>query len=264
MMRRLIAASCIVALSVAPGCSPEILGGYYVRDGKVYWSGGIDSGSHEVVGADAASFHPLADNYARDRSHVYYHTDMLADADANGFKTLGGGYALDGSHAYYDGKEVAVTDVSAFELLDPTSAGLAKDSAAVFCQGQVLSRDPTHFQVVRFSGTNKNPDYTKDGRTVYYKCRPIPGADPATFRRLNDSYWNYAVDNQRVYYQDRVIAGADPRTFHVLYDVANESCAADQQHAYRWDSVIPGVEPRSFPPGKAVTGCDDTSVSFTP
>ena len=59
-MRRLIAALGLVALSFLPACSPEvyeILGGYYVRDGKVYWSGGIDSSDHQrvVVGADPGS-----------------------------------------------------------------------------------------------------------------------------------------------------------------------------------------------------------------
>jgi hypothetical protein len=50
----------------------------------------------------------------------------------------------------------------------------------------------------------------------------------------------------------------------VLYDTANEGCAADAQHAYRWDTVIPNVNPRDFPPGKPVTGCDATQVTFGP
>jgi hypothetical protein len=40
------------------------------------------------------------------------------------------------------------------------------------------------------------------------------------------------------------------------------TCAADAQHAYSRDTVIPNVDPRYFPPGKAVTGCDDTHVAF--
>jgi hypothetical protein len=66
-MRRLIAAVCLTALAVVPACSrksAELLGGYYVSGGKVFWSGGVDSpGSREVVGADAASFHSMDNNF---------------------------------------------------------------------------------------------------------------------------------------------------------------------------------------------------------
>jgi len=39
-------------------------------------------------------------------------------------------------------------------------------------------------------------------------------------------------------------------------------CSADQQHAYYRQTVIANADPRTFPPGRAVTNCDETSVSF--
>jgi hypothetical protein len=296
-MRRLIVALCVLLAATVPACSPELTGGYFVRDGKAYWSGGIDSGSHEVVGADAGSFHPFNDDYARDKSRVYYHDAAISGADASSFKVLGDGYALDKSRAYYRGGEIPGAEVSTFRLLDSAGSGLAKDrnhvwagrepisndpthfqllsrdlakdSAAVFCGFKVISDDPSHFEVVRFSKKDQHDDYAKDSRAVYYlergsttDCLPIPGADPATFHRLNDSPWNYAADDQHVYYLNRLIVGADPRTIRVLLDIGNDACAADAQHAYSRDTVIPNVDPRSFPPGKAVTGCDDTHVAF--
>jgi hypothetical protein len=85
-MRRLTAALWLVALSFLPACSPEvyeILGGYYVRDGKVYWSGGIDSSDRQrvVVGADPDTLQSIDNSYTRDKSHVYYRGDVLTDAD---------------------------------------------------------------------------------------------------------------------------------------------------------------------------------------
>jgi DKNYY family len=144
------------------------------------------------------------------------------------------------------------------------NSDLAKDGGAVYCQDRKVSDDPAHFEILRFTPGDRNLDYAKDIHTIYYRCDPIPGADAPTFRRLNDSVFNYAVDDRRAYYQDRVIAGADPATFRVLFDTANEGCAADAQHAYRWDTVIPNVDPRDFPPGKPVTGCDATQVTFGP
>ena len=78
-----------------------------------------------------------------------------------------------------------------------------------------------------------------------------------SFRALDGPY---ASDSQRVYWMGKTIAGADPSTFRVLN--ADFECSADQVHAYYRQSVIPDADPRSFPPGRAVTGCTETSVSF--
>ena len=52
-----------------------------VEDGKVYWTGGVDSSPRVVVGADPDSFHKLSSGYARDKSHAYYHGAPIAGAD---------------------------------------------------------------------------------------------------------------------------------------------------------------------------------------
>ncbi|WP_418001915.1 DKNYY domain-containing protein [Mycobacterium sp. PDNC021] len=259
-MRRLIAVLTVSVLVLVPACSPKVVGGYYVEDGKVYWTGGVDSSPRVVAGADADSFHKLSSGYARDKSHAYYGGAQIAGADVATFDWLNHGWAKDRNHIWA-GTQPLSSDPEHFVMID---SELAKDGAAVFCKDREISDDPAHFEIVRFSPDDRNLDYTKDIRTVFYRCAAIPGANAATFRRLNDSVFNYAVDDQRAYYQDRAIDGADPHTFRVLYDTANEGCAADAQHAYRWDSVIPNVNPRDFPPGKPVTGCDATQVTFGP
>jgi hypothetical protein len=58
----------------------------------------------------------------------------------------------------------------------------------------------------------------------------------------------------------KAIDGADPATFRVLN--AAFECSADAARAYYRQSVIAGADPRTFPPGRAVTNCTETSVSF--
>ena len=56
------------------------------------------------------------------------------------------------------------------------------------------------------------------------------------------------------------IEGAQPGTFRVLN--ADFECSADQQRAYYRNTVIANADPGAFPPGRAVTGCDETSITF--
>jgi DKNYY family len=92
---------------------------------------------------------------------------------------------------------------------------------------------------------------------VFYFTGQIPDADAVTFRALEGPY---ASDSRRVFWMGKTIDGADPATFRVLN--AAFECSADQQHAYYRQSVIANTDPRTFPPGRAVTNCDETSVSF--
>jgi DKNYY family len=264
-VRRVLAALCIIGLMVAPACTRDaarVVGGYWVDGDKVFWFGGIGSSATvEVVGADADSFDPLGNTYARDRSRVYHQGQVLADADPSSFDLIDHNHAKDRSHVWY-GDHLVSDDPTHFVLLD---GGMAKDSKAVYCDdGEVLTDDPAHFEILRASDTDTGTSYTKDSRTVYHHCQPIPGADVATFRLLDTGFFGYAVDARHVYLYENTIPGADPRTFRILYN--NEWCAADDQHAYKRDAVIPNVNPAAFPagPGKTVTGCSETEVTFGP
>lgn len=259
-MRRLIATLCVIALAMVPACgqkAKEILGGYYVEGDKVYWYGGIDSSTRrqEVVGADAASFKSIDNFYARDKSHVFQGGTVLTGADPASFQMLEG-FTKDRSHVW-QGDIVISTDPSNFEVFGD---GGAKDSRAVYCNnGTVLSRDPTNFVILQFDGKGSILAYSKDSQAVYYGCEPIAGADPATFRRL-DNYGGYASDGQLAYWLSAPIPGADAGTFRVLN--SNDHCAADQEHAYKRNLVIPNVNPAHFPAGQTVTSCTETAVAF--
>jgi hypothetical protein len=71
----------------------------------------------------------------------------------------------------------------------------------------------------------------------------------------------YSKDARRAYWKAQPIAGADPATFRVLN--ANFECAADAEHALYELTVIGGADPRTFPPGRDVTNCSQTSISFS-
>ncbi|MGE5698096.1 MAG: DKNYY domain-containing protein [Candidatus Sericytochromatia bacterium] len=230
--------------------------------------------------ADAASFRALDTSYARDKSSVYVDGRPLPGADPASFELLQRpGFAKDSRHVYQRDRPIS-DDTAHFQLLD---AGLAKDSVAVYwSDGTVLSKDPSHFAVV---SVTDNYLFAKDGRTVYVNGRPIPCAEPASFRVLRGAYATddqsvfyftdkltaevasfralhgpYASDARNVYWMGKPIPDADPVTFRVLN--ADFECSADHTHAYYRQSVIAGADPRSFPPGRGVTGCTETSISF--
>lgn len=287
-MRRSIAALCLVAVALLPACSqnkaPNSLfdaAGYHVRGDKVFYLSAFPGTAFEMVGADAVSFKAFDTTYAKDRSKVYFDGRLLSGADATSFDVLArSGFAKDRNYAYVLDRPVS-DDPGHFELID---GGLSKDSAAVYwTDGRVLSQDPAHFAIV------SNSDhylYTKDSSTVHVNGNPISDADSGTFHVLHGAYAQdarrifyftdpiidadvpsfrpldgpYAGDARRVYWMGKAIDGADPATFRVLN--AAFECAADAERAYYRQSVIAGADPRTFPPGRAVTNCTETSVSF--
>jgi hypothetical protein len=92
----------------------------------------------------------------------------------------------------------------------------------------------------------------KDSVAVYWSDGRVLSNDPAHFVIVSNTE-NYLFTKE-------TIVGADPTTFRVLN--ANFECSADQGRAYYQASVITGADPHSFPPGRAVTGCSQTSISF--
>ena len=287
-MRKLLVGLCLLALALLPACSrnrtPNALfdaAGYHVTDDKVFYLNAFPGKAFQIDGADVASFQVFDQSYARDKSNVYLNGGVLSGADAATFLPLERpGFAKDAHHVYQ--RDVAISaDPAHFELLD---GELSKDGSAVYwSDGRVLSEDPAHFVII------SNVDhylFTKDAETVQVNGNPIDQADPATFRVLGGAYATdgqrafyftdripdaslasfhsiespYAGDSDRVYWMGKIIDGADPATFRVLN--AAFECTADAEHGYYRQTVVAGADPRSFPPGRAVTGCSETSITF--
>jgi DKNYY family protein len=274
-------------LDAFPGSATEIaaadastfqpLAGPYAKDRlHAYFRGG------PIPGADASTFQALNDRYARDRRQVYTGAEIMPGADAASFQVLQrGNLGRDRNHVYLLGRAIS-DDPAHFVLIDPD---MSKDGHAVYsADGQVLSDDPAHFVVV--SNTNAYL-YTKDSHTVAVNHAPIAGANPTGFQVIREPYARddrhifyftdeiagadmasfqvldgpYAKDVRRAYWKAQPIAGADPATFRVLN--ANFECAADAEHAYYELTAIGGADPRTFPPGRNVTNCSQTSITFS-
>lgn len=164
------------------------------------------------------------------------------------------GYHVRGDTVFYlnafPGKafEIAGADPSSFEVFDQT---YARDRSNVYLDGTALAgADPATFRLL------DRPGFAADAHRVYLRDKPI-STDPGHFELLDGPY---AGDAQRVYWMGRAIDGAHPASFRVL-NVAFE-CSADAERAYYRQTVIADEHPRSFPPGRPVTGCSDTSISF--
>ncbi|MDZ4236396.1 MAG: DKNYY domain-containing protein, partial [Dietzia sp.] len=287
-MRKITAAALVLAVAVSAGCSSSEVpdsqvddAGYHIRDDTGYYLNPFPGKVFELSGADPSSFEVFDRTYARDDANVYINGHLLPGAQADSFELLKRpGFSRDGGRVYQHDRPISV-DPDNFELLD---SGLAKDSTTVYwSDGTVLSDDPQGFEII--SDVNHYL-FAKDSRTVYVNGNPIRGAAPATFRVLQGAYSRdddrafyfdgqipdaelatfrpvegpYAVDSQHVYWMGKPIDGADPATFVILN--ANFECSSDGTRAFHRQAVIVSADPATFPPGRAVTGCSETSMSF--
>jgi DKNYY family len=174
----------------------------------------------------------------------------MTDAEAGSFELLDRtNFAKDRHHVYQHDRVIS-DDPAHFVLLD---GDLAKDSHVVYwSDGSVLSEDPAHFAII---SNADNYLFTKDGSTVHVNGKPIANADSSTFQVLQGAYTR---DGQRVFYFDQQIADADLSSFRKL----DGPYASDATHVYWTGKTIASADPRSFPPGRAVTNCSETSISF--
>lgn len=202
-----------------------------------------------VPGADAASFTPLDEHHARDRTRVYYartyrdgreyftvrHARILPveGADPATFRSLGRDYARDARTIYHEGERMPVRDVATFELLDD---GFARDRFTAYyyraeiagSEGGVAfvpldlhhARDTKHVYFADIVGEN--------GRAVP-RVAALAGAEPASFKALERGY---ALDRTHVWYRGKAVGGADPATFAVLPVEPDRPDAEDARATY--------------------------------
>jgi hypothetical protein len=188
----------------------------FTREGGVWRYRGA-----AIAGADAASFSPLSDHYAKDRHRVYYadtyrdgteyysvahaRITVIEGADAATFRYIDRGYARDRTHVYDEGERRVVHDAASFTLLD---YAFARDNAGAYCH-----------------------------------VTPIAGSDAASFVVLDS---HYAKDRARVYwcsiesdggarrpYVRIVVVDADAATFTVSDTVGGDADAKDARGAFK-------------------------------
>lgn len=235
-------------LSLVFGCKSQ--GPFEKKDGVWHYR------DEPIADADARTFEPLDDHYAKDRSRVYY-----CDTYRKGQEY----YMIRHNRV----TEIAGADVATFTLLEQR---YARDAKRVYYEGAPFPvKDPASF-VVMYDG------FARDRLTGYYHQAPVPGSNGETFAALDNHYsrdasnafysWLepgvppvsktlrlvdarpaslvvleslYATDSARVYYKGKLVT-TNAATFRVLqigYAVSSDA-------VYYNGEVVPGADPATF------------------
>ncbi|MGF1633355.1 MAG: DKNYY domain-containing protein [Phycisphaerae bacterium] len=165
--------------------------------------------AHDV---DAASFVPLSPDYTRDKQTVYY-------------KWI--------SPGRFWVVEIPNADAATFEVLD---FNLARDATRVWQMDEpVRGADAATARVL-------HPGWVwRDADSVYYKAARIDGADPETFRHLDQAFY---ADAGHVYWSDTRLNGADVPTFRTFGN--DTPYAVDKQHVWIATNRLVHVDAASF------------------
>lgn len=208
---------------------PMSLGhGYSRRGDHIYFEGvRIDQAGRETLAGfqrtlgrrltlannvDAATFTALSEEYSKDKNTVYY-------------KWI--------SPGLFWVVEIPNADPATFEVID---SNLAKDARRVWrTDVPIRGADAATAEVV-------NQGWVwKDCRSVYYQFTRIAGADPKTFRHLDQAFY---ADANHVYWSDTRLNDADVKTFRTFGN--DIPYAADARHVWSGATRLPNVDAESF------------------
>ena len=208
---------------------PELLGHGYSRQGDhIFFAGErIDEAGRDTLEAFARVFgRPLV---------------LAHDVDAATFVALSAQYSKDKDTVYFKwispGRfwvvEMPGADAATFEVMD---FNLARDARRVWHMDvPVRGADAASAQVV-------HPGWVwKDRGGVYYQATRLDGADPASFRHLNQAFY---CDATHVYWSDQRLEGADVQTFRTFGE--DVPYAADARHVWFGSSRLAHVDAASF------------------
>ena len=241
-------------LSLLFGCKPQGASGpFEKKDGVWHYR------EHPIAEADAGTFVPLSDHYAKDKARAYYadsyrqsseyfltrryRVTVVERADVGSFRYLSQDYARDDRRIYFEGKLFPVKDPATFEILDE---GFAKDRlTGYYLQEPIPESDGSTFTVVGWH-------YSKDAKTVFYswlepgtegrpptsKALRLIGALPGSIKALESGY---ALDSGQVYYRGKPLT-KDPGVFRML----RSGYAIGKDRVYYDGAVVEGADPASF------------------
>lgn len=216
--------------------------------------------------ADVPSFEALNENYAKDKTNVFYCDEerevknffmtkrqgvyILEGADAPTFKMIASqsfGYAKDKKRGYINGRAFDVKDVASLELIDNI---FLKDKYQVYCyRVPVQGSDPASFQNIgEYYYKDKNRIYTfKNGNEmVIVPCSPV------SFAIIE---YPYSKDATNVFHVEHKISGADVATFKKL----ENEYSKDNFSAYFEDKKIDGADAATFEVDKGYENTTDES-----
>ena len=177
--------------------------------------------------ADYESFHPINDHtpfisragdYAVDKYRVYYKDHIVEGADPESFKEVFISVGQDKYRVYYEWKATKIKNYEQLSIIG---------------------------------------DFRTDGLYVYTdKLEVLEGADPHTFKQIEDSRYWYA-DKDHVWHFDKLVKEADVSSFQPVYlyefylgKIESRGTdfwyGKDKNHVFYEDSIISGADPSTF------------------
>lgn len=160
---------------------------------------GVNGSALPIEGSDPQTFTILRPDgtYAADTSRVYWYGIELPGAEPQSFRLLQPPYAVDSERAYVGVLPLEVHSIRSFEVLQVSGFNLP-----------VISQ---HFQlVVKDKDKAYVSGWSRDGVAYYWGTTELKGADYDSLTILNGLY---AKDKNKVYYKGKPISGADAESF---------------------------------------------------
>ncbi len=212
------------------------------------------------TGADPSTFvvSSTYPEYGKDAEHVYLWGFVLPGADPGTFKVLVGTTTTTGGYSYNG---------------VPFENGYSQDANSIYFDSSPMppGTDRTTFSPI-LDGEGHITGYSKDDRNVYVENNILPGADPVSFRLVEDShgavdgYLGWAKDKNHVYSGLQMVDGADPASFALINEIDGtwSGYAKDKSNVYtenfiQGTLVVSGADPATFqvvnPPGQCGPDC---------
>jgi DKNYY family len=209
----------------------RMLTGAYFKDKKsvFFWQNGARGVELiKLDQRDAATFEVLEPEYmSKDSFGVYAQNVKIENADSSTFQTLNAIYSKDAKNVYrviykLDGPEISLQkyfDAVTFSLVQYIDSKgeitryLLKDKNGVYASTEysdelriIKNADPGTFHFL------ENDSYTADKQHVFFISYPIQGADPKTFKILEEYF---SKDMYRVYFKGEA-TNYDVETFRMI------------------------------------------------
>jgi len=115
---------------------------------------------------------------------------------------------------------------------------------------EIVGIDIASFKVLKYqpwkwSDSKSGTFYAKDKNAVYYRGERVKGADPLTFRMLDENNSNYAIDRFGLYYNGTPLMYSLPKNYKI-FDANNN----------KWESVYVISNNRVFFKENEIKGAD--------
>jgi hypothetical protein len=231
-------------LSLFPLMGCQNKNAYEIKDGKIYhtWlnGGNFKKEFTPMTEADVATFEPIEQHLkvdlAKDKNHVYVNAITLKGADPATFRQIKGYYWCDNKQVYLlstgDKKYHIVNgaDPDSFAVLMEHS--WAKDGNHIFFRAvQLPDVNPVEFKAI-------DSQWGKDKQHYYYQVYRLDSLNYAKAKIINEYY---IKDDNRVFFKQKPVIGANPKTFKANTEIGY--FGHDDTNMFQWEKNKGAITP---------------------